>query len=59
MSDEEYLKLKESIRKLSIEAQEINHSFSNIFQDMSDLDEEIIKLRHSLFEINREVNKYE
>lgn len=59
MSDEEFMKLKKSIKEVGIECQELNHAFSHLLKDMSDLDEQLSQLTFDFYKIKNEVSKYE
>lgn len=59
MSDEEFMKLKNAIKEIGLECHEVNHTFSCLLQEMSDLDEQISKLTFDIYKVKSEVSKYE
>lgn len=59
MSDEEFIKLKNAIKEVGIECHEVNHTFSHLLKEMSNLDEQISKLTFDIYKLKSEVSKYE
>ena len=59
MSDEEFEKMKKSIKELMFMTQDINHSFRQILKEISDLDYNLATFHYDLYKLSNEVNRYE